>query len=109
MFTGLVQATGVVESAEPVAAGVRLVVRPEGGGHRPEVGESIAVNGCCLTVQAVAERGWEFTAILETLAKTTLGRWRAETRVNLERSLRASDLMGGHVVQGHVDGVGVVE
>jgi riboflavin synthase len=115
MFTGLVQAIGEVARVEPQGAGLSLWVRPREWEHQAEVGESICVSGCCLTVAEVGADGWRFDAIPETLSKTTLGESQgrggggAGRRVNLERSLRAMDLMGGHIVQGHVDGVGVVE
>lgn len=111
MFTGLVQAVGVVAESRRSPAGVRFVVDPGGWGHRPGAGESIAVCGVCLTLAApVGPDGrWAFDVVAETLAKTTLGRLGAGSRVNLERSLTAGDLLGGHFVQGHVDGVGTVE
>src|SRR5512137_1789617 len=109
MFTGLVTDLGVVERVEPRSGGARLVIRP---GSLPVaelvLGESVACNGACLTV---VERGggtMSFDAVPETLARTTLGGWRAGTRVNLERALRLSDRLGGHLVQGHVDAVGKV-
>lgn len=111
MFTGIVQAMGSAREVLRTPGGVRLVIDPGDWDHRPEVGESIAVGGCCLTLAApVGSRGgWVFDVVAETLAKTTLGSLAAGSRVNLERSLRAAEFMGGHVVQGHVDGVGVVE
>jgi riboflavin synthase len=109
MFTGLVSDMGVVERLEPRAGGARLTIRP---GAMPvddlALGESVACNGACLTV---VERGggrMSFDAVPETLARTTLGTWRPGTRVNLERALRLSDRLGGHLVQGHVDAVGKV-
>lgn len=111
MFTGLVQAVGRVVEARPGTGGtVRLVVDGCGWPHRPELGESIAVNGCCLTVAEAGAAGTiAFDVVQETLRRTTLGGLRAGSAVNLERSLAAGDLMGGHTVQGHIDGVGVVE
>lgn len=114
MFTGLVQAVGRVASLAPSPAGVRLAIDFAPWTHRPAVGDSISVSGCCLTAAAVGDGPGggarvEFDAIPETLAKTTLGRLAAGSRVNLEHSVTASTLMGGHFVQGHVDGVGVVE
>ncbi len=115
MFTGLVQAKGRVETVETRGEGVRLVIRPQGWEHRvapSRRGDSICVSGCCLTVAEAPARtagALAFDVVPETLARTTLGRWREGTGVNLERSLAAGDLMGGHIVQGHVDGVGVVE
>jgi riboflavin synthase len=116
MFTGLVQAVGKVASVEPRPAGagggVHLRVDPMGWGYRPEVGDSISVSGCCLTVAGLeGPKGelWAFDAVPETLAKTTLGGLAAGSRVNLEHAATPTTLLGGHVVQGHVDGVGVVE
>lgn len=112
VFTGLVQAVGKVTQVESVAAGVRFRVDPAGWSHEPADGDSISVNGVCLTVArrpAEIGGGLEFVAVPETLARTTLGGLRAGSRVNLEHALRADSLLGGHVVQGHVDGVGVVE
>jgi riboflavin synthase len=112
MFTGLVQAIGAVVSAAPgPPGGIRLLVDTAGWGHRPRLGESIAVSGCCLTVAEEPDRAGgrlAFDAIAETLACTTLGCLRPGSRVNLERSLRADDLLGGHTVQGHIEGVGEV-
>ncbi|HTN54003.1 MAG TPA: riboflavin synthase [Anaeromyxobacter sp.] len=109
MFTGLVSDIGVVERVSPRQGGARLVLRP----GRLEVdalalGESVACSGACLTV---VERGGglvAFDAVPETLARTTLGTWRPGSRVNLERALALGDRLGGHLVQGHVDGVGEV-
>lgn len=111
MFTGLVQAIGTVRSVDPhPAGGARITVDPGAWAHRPVLGESISVSGCCLTVAADPAGGTRlaFDAVPETLAKTTLGSFRPGMRVNLERSLRADDLMGGHTVQGHVEGIGEV-
>lgn len=113
MFTGLIQSKGVVRSIEAVPGGqpgsVRVEVETQGWDHRPSLGDSIAVNGCCLTV-ALEPTGTvlAFDAIAETLDKTTLGSLVAGTAVNLEHAVTGSTLMGGHVVQGHVDGVGTV-
>lgn len=113
MFTGLVQAVGTVRRLEPSPAGVRLVVEPVGPrggwGYVPGLGESISVSGCCLTVAGVSEGAWAFDVVRETLSKTTLGGLAAGSLVNLEHSVTPATLLGGHLVQGHVDGVGVVE
>jgi riboflavin synthase len=114
VFTGIVQAKGRVAAVRPTPGGgdpLRLVITPRGWDHRPEAGESICVSGCCLTLAAPPGPAGElpFDVVAETLSKTTLGSLSVGSDVNLERSLRASDLMSGHVVQGHVDGVGVVE
>ena len=107
MFTGIILHSGTIESVEKLAAGARLRIRttdPEPF-HR---GESLAVNGVCLTV--LPERGGSVTTDLsnETLAKTTLGSMTAGMRVNVERALVLGDRMGGHMVQGHVDCTGAL-
>lgn len=108
MFTGIVEAVGTVSEIAPAPAGGRLVVA-----HpiavRLEVGESVSVNGCCVTV--TERSGDRFAADLmgETLDRTTLGRLEAGAPVNLERALAADGRLGGHLVQGHVDGVGTVD
>jgi len=108
MFTGLVESLGTIARAEDVAAGRRLTVR-DPMGPQLTLGESIAVNGACLTV--VEMRGDEFAFEVgpETLLRTNLGTLRAGDRVNLERSLRVGDRLGGHFVQGHVDAVGTID
>jgi len=109
VFTGLVQAVGSVSGIDPSPAGVRIRIDPGEWAHAPEVGESIAVSGCCLTLAEPASGTLAFDAIPETLAKTTLGDLKPGERVNLEHAMRADALVGGHFVQGHVDGVGRVE
>jgi riboflavin synthase len=109
VFTGLVQAVGVVGQAEASAAGRRLVIDAGAWTHRPAPGESISVSGACLTQAGPFTGELVFDVIPETLEKTTLGGLEPGSRVNLERSLAAGDLIGGHFVQGHVDGVGTVE
>ena len=109
MFTGLVSDMGVVERVEPRSGGARLLLRPRR--IRAEdlaLGESVACSGCCLTVVEHGNGLAAFDAVPETLARTTLGSWRAGTPVNLERALTLADRFGGHVVQGHVDAVGEV-
>ncbi|HYT64286.1 MAG TPA: riboflavin synthase [Gemmatimonadales bacterium] len=113
MFTGIVSAVGRVESVSPNGGrGAR-----EGGRvlriHAPyrglRKGESIAINGACLTVEKLAKGGFTVHAVQTTLGRTLIGDWRKGQPVNLERALRAGDRLGGHFVQGHVDGVGAVE
>jgi riboflavin synthase len=108
MFTGIIEATGQVESleAQDGGAGARLVVTTELDVGSLPLGASIAVDGCCLTV--VERSVGRFAADLgpETLARTTLGALRAGARVHLERPLKVGDALGGHLVSGHVDGVG---
>lgn len=110
MFTGLIQAMGKVRALQPAASGVRLVVDAGRWGHRPAHGDSISVSGVCLTVAASDPRPGElvFDVVRETLDKTTLGSLREGSPVNLEHACRADTLLGGHIVQGHVDGVGRV-
>jgi riboflavin synthase len=107
MFTGLVEALGSVRDVRPEGAGRELTV---GVDFAPEltVGESVAINGACLTVVARDSETCRFQLGPETLARTNLGSLRVGDRVNLERSLRLGDRLGGHLVQGHVDGVGTV-
>lgn len=107
MFTGLIQTVGEVSRAERRSDRVVLAIRPRRELER-QVGDSIAVNGVCLTVTASAGAGFEVLAGAETLRRTTLGDLRAGSAVNLEPALRIGDRLGGHFVQGHVDGVGTV-
>ncbi len=116
MFTGIVTGLGSVRELVPLGAGqdMRLVI--ETPTTEPAwtdtaaipIGASIACSGCCLTAVAVGPDWFAVTASAETLSKTTLGRWRVGTGVNLERPLRVGDELGGHIVAGHVDGVGEV-
>lgn len=110
MFTGLVQYLGTIVSVEDLPPGKRLAVRVPGITDA-EMGESIAINGCCLTVVDMNpdRQTLSFDAGPETLARTNLGSLKPESQVNLERSLRAGDRLGGHFVSGHIDGVGTLE
>lgn len=110
MFTGLVEAMGEVAALEalPGGAGMRLVVRSPAVAQESAIGDSVAVNGCCLTVTARDGDTLAFDAVPETLARTNLGRLHVGSPVNLERPLRLGDRLGGHLVQGHVDAVGEV-
>jgi riboflavin synthase len=108
VFTGLVAATGVVREADRGADGTRLTV--EAGDLAAELaeGDSVAVNGVCLTATAIDGGAFSADVMAETLDRSSLGPLEAGHRVNLELPLRAADRLGGHVVQGHVDGVGTV-
>jgi riboflavin synthase len=112
MFTGLVQSVGRLTTTQPVPAGRRLTLDVGPWNHRPAIGDSISINGCCLTISAIELSGpsplWSFVAIPETLEKTTLGRLTTGSSVNLEHAVSASTPLGGHIVQGHVDGVATV-
>lgn len=110
MFTGIVQHVGSVVAADPASHGIRLHVESAGWGHRADAGDSVAVDGCCLTAIAKASPAglMTFDVVRETLARTTLGAWTKGQRVNLEHAATPSTLLGGHLVQGHIDGVGHV-
>ena len=103
MFTGLIDDVGTIERVTPTAAGreFRVRCRYDDLGE----GESIAVNGACLTVRGRGANWFTAAAVSTTLARTTMGTWRSGRRVNLERAIRAGERLGGHMVQGHVDGV----
>ena len=105
MFTGLVEAVGRIESAADEGAGKRLAILWEGLDAPLAIGESVAVNGCCLSVVASSPGRFEAQAGPETLLRTNLGGRRPGDPVNLERSVRVGDRLGGHIVQGHVDAV----
>ena len=108
MFTGIVAAVGTVRSAKPARGGVRILVDAGRLGLKDvAVSDSIAVNGACLTVVARKGRTFQADVSHETLACTT--GFAAGQRVNLEKALRAADPLGGHLVSGHVDGVGTVD
>lgn len=108
MFTGIVEATGTIESLERMPAGARLVIRAAGVAPALAAGNSIAVNGCCLTVVETSAEAFATDLSAETLRRTSFGELRAGTCVNLERPLTAGREFGGHFVQAHVDGVGRV-
>jgi len=109
MFTGLIQEVGEVAEVRPEAGGVALTIRaPRLAAGGLVHGESIAVDGCCLTVVAQGPGTFTAQASPETLARTSLGDYKTGSRVNLERALALGDRLGGHLVQGHVDGVGAV-
>lgn len=114
MFTGLIQHVGTVRAIADSEAGKRLEVEAAGWGYVPARGDSIAVAGCCLTAiegpdPRTSEGRFAFDVIPETLSLTTLGGLSVGSRVNLEHAVSASTPMGGHFVQGHIDGVGTVE
>jgi len=105
MFTGIVDALGRVEA---VAQNHGVELRIKASYKALKKGESIAVNGACLTIERIVKGGFTVHAIATTLGRTLIGEWRKGQAVNLERALRAGDRLGGHFVQGHVDGVGTV-
>ena len=103
MFTGLVEECGRVAALDPIGGGVRLRVSANTVIDDIEMGASIAVNGVCLTVVEFDDDGFAVDAVPETMERTSLGALAEGSPVNLERSVRASDRLGGHIVQGHVD------
>ena len=110
MFSGIVEDIGAVRALEKKDKGalLRVGVQKIDAGELI-LGESVAVNGVCLTVVSAGDGGFSVDASHETLSKTNLSGLRAGSGVNLERSLRVGDRMGGHIVTGHVDGVGIVQ
>ena len=106
MFTGIVREVGRVEAVEERRDSVRLTVRAPETAVATKVGDSIALAGVCLTAVEVADSTMAFDAVPETLRRSTLGRLEAGGGVNVEPALRAGEPLGGHIVQGHVDGVG---
>jgi riboflavin synthase len=106
MFTGIITAVGTVQQTRRTAGGIELTIAcsyPD-----VELGESIAVDGACLTVQAIQPGGFTAHVVRTSLERTRFGHYSEGRRVNLERALRMGDRLGGHLVQGHVDGVGEV-
>jgi riboflavin synthase len=108
MFTGIVEELGRVRTCMQARTGARLEIECESVLADASIGASIAVNGCCLTVVELGRTAWATHAQQETLERTTLGSLRAGDPVNLERPLQLSSRLGGHLVQGHVDGVGTI-
>ena len=103
MFTGLVEETAPIVAVEPIGGGARLTLEAAVVLEGTKAGDSIAVNGCCLTITSIDGRRLSFDLLAETLDKTNLGDQKPGSKVNLERALLAHDRMGGHFVQGHVD------
>jgi riboflavin synthase len=112
MFTGLVEETGTVEAIKPAAKSIELTVRANITARGLKVSDSLAVNGCCLTVVKLAAKGKQklvrFDLLKETWERTNLQFARHGSLVNLERPLRADGSLGGHFVTGHIDGIGTI-
>lgn len=106
MFTGLITAVGEIVRASDTEAGRELVIAAAYSDL--VLGESVACNGVCLTVREFAEGRFTVAAVVTTRERTTIGRWTVGTQVNLERAMALGDRLGGHLVQGHVDGLGQV-
>jgi riboflavin synthase len=108
VFTGIVREVGRVEAVEERGESVRLVVRAPETAAGTAVGDSVALAGVCLTAVEVDDGAVAFDAVPETLRRSTLGRLEVGAGVNVESALRAGEPLGGHIVQGHVDGVGTI-
>jgi riboflavin synthase len=106
MFTGLIDEVGTIDRVADTDAGREFLIRS--GYESLAAGESVAVNGACLTVREHGDRWFTVAAVVTTLGRTAVDGWTVGTRVNLERAMRLGDRLGGHLVQGHVDEVGVV-
>ena len=108
MFSGIIETTGTITKIDPLTEGVRLRLQTNLPTQEISLGESICTNGACLTVTAIEADQLSFDVSAESLRRTTLGELQVGDRVNLERSLRLEDRLSGHLVWGHVDGVGQV-
>jgi len=108
VFTGIVEEFGTIEAIEDQGDAIRLTIASDITLSDAGLGDSIAVNGCCLTVAERTDRTWTADVMAESLARTSLGDLVVGDRVNLERAVTAEKRLGGHIVQGHVDGVGEV-
>ncbi len=108
MFTGIIEETGIIRSLRPSSAGAALLVEAEKCAAGVKLGDSIAVNGVCLTVVETKGRFFSSDLSAETLRRSSLGQAREGLVVNLERALAVGDRLGGHIVQGHVDGMGAL-
>ena len=108
MFTGIVEELGTVRAITPVETGAHLTIAATTVLQGVQIGDSISTNGCCLTVVGLDESSYTVDVIEETLKISCLGGLEVGDRVNLERSVRLADRLGGHLVQGHVDGVGTL-
>lgn len=112
MFTGIVEETGRVERIQPKPAAIELIVKSRLCGRALKAGDSVAVNGCCLTVEKITRRGADkllrFALLAESWKRTNLQFARLGNGVNLERAVRVGDRLGGHFVSGHIDGLGKI-
>jgi riboflavin synthase len=106
MFTGIIEGLGTIRGIQPAGEGCKLAIDADFALSGTKLGDSIAVNGACLTAVAIDGRSFTVDVSPESLAKTTFGRARAGDRVNLERALRLSDRLDGHLLSGHIDGMG---
>jgi len=109
MFTGIIEGLGTIDAIRPAAQGKRLVIEADYVLDQTRVGDSIAVNGACLTVVKISGKKFEVDLSPETLASSTFDRAKRGDRLNLERAMRLSDRIDGHLVSGHVDGIGIIK
>ena len=109
MFTGIVEGLGTIVGVKGQGKGLNFSIKPDFPLDDPQVGESIAVNGVCLTATSISENHFTADVSPETLSRTTLGEMKTGSRVNLERAVRPTDRLGGHIVSGHIDTVGRVK
>jgi riboflavin synthase len=109
VFTGIVRELGVVVHAVEAGGGRALTVYAPDTAARVRVGDSVAINGCCLTANEIEADSIGFHAVPETIGRTTLGAFEPDQRVNVEPAIRAGEELGGHYVQGHVDAVGQIQ
>lgn len=107
MFTGIIEAVGEVLSIEKAGTNIRIRLKSPFT-QELKIDQSLAHNGCCLTVEEISEDSYTVTAIDETLEKTNLGKWEVGTIVNLERCMKMDGRLDGHIVQGHVDQTGII-
>ncbi len=108
MFTGIVEGLGTITGIRPAGSGSRLSLVADFVLNQTKIGDSIAVSGACLTVVSISEKRFDADVSAETLQKTILGRTKIGERINIERALRLSDRLDGHLVTGHVDGIGAI-
>lgn len=109
MFTGIIEGLGTIKEIKPAGQGKRLILEADFVLDQAKLGDSIAVSGACLTVVILEGKRFHVDVSPETLKKTTLGKAKVGNRVNLERALRLSDRIGGHLVAGHIDGLGSIK
>lgn len=109
MFTGIIEGSGTISGIKPSGQSRRMAINADYELDNTKIGDSIAVSGACLTAVSLSGRRFEVDVSSETVAKTTLGKAKIGDRVNLERALRISDRIDGHLVSGHIDGIGTIK